>query len=428
MANILNCHTPAGLGALGTASSLSGSIAENEIYREGGGREIFVVPTALSSSSSSTAAQSSSLDSFDAQPAGKHATSNLNSASKSKLGSSSSSSKGNNNKRKSFDPTESPNNENYEPNSLIVQDPLVDTSAKKLRFKEALTGSLLQANMCLPPSSAPAISSSQTFMSSISTTSTISKVPSGRSALPRFNHQTRSQTTHSNKTNLGASVNLSNGNNSRISAQTPQSDKKRIVRVTEQNTAERAVMTSTVVTLGSNSQGTPHGSSGSAVGAVTTTPKRKNKFFFSNPQTQHNNGQNSSQQHGEAKDSDSPFVQNSATKLGSNYSTVSNALIRRLRKNVVKSPSSEIVRGFFDTAFSVTEDKVNSILSNLKVKSKWDYKEKSKKQEVVIKELRESVATLLAEVKDLRDNCLAHEGHVSMLLRDSLDEVPPFTH
>jgi chromosome segregation ATPase len=101
--------------------------------------------------------------------------------------------------------------------------------------------------------------------------------------------------------------------------------------------------------------------------------------------------------------------------------------MKRLRKTVVRTPSSEVVKGFFDTAFSVTEDKVNSILSNLKVKNKWDYKEKSKKQEVIIKELRESVAVLLAEVRSLRDNCLAHEGEVTMLLRESLDEFQETT-
>ena len=100
--------------------------------------------------------------------------------------------------------------------------------------------------------------------------------------------------------------------------------------------------------------------------------------------------------------------------------------MKRLRKTVVPPPSSDVVKGFFDTAFSVTEDKVNSIISNLKGKSgssnRWDFKEKHKRQEAVIKELRESVAVLLGEVRSLRDSCVAHEGEVTMLLRESLDE------
>ena len=104
------------------------------------------------------------------------------------------------------------------------------------------------------------------------------------------------------------------------------------------------------------------------------------------------------------------------------FSSISNGLLRRLKKTVTRTASAEVIRNYFDCAFTVTEDKVNNILQNLKVKSKWDYKEKSKKQEVVIKELKDTVSTLLVEAKDLRDHCLTHESQVNALLRDSYDE------
>ena len=405
-----------------STSTLSCSVADIELCRErSDGRQLYVVPTSLSASSNSaTIVQSGSLDSFDTNPA--------NSEEGKKIFGSSSNSKGSKKKRKSFASNDSGiNNENNEPNSICFEETESETSSsKKLRFREA--GALMQANMCLPPSSAP--STSLTPQNSLSSsTSGTAKVFTGRSGLPRFHH-TRSSAVNNaavinNIVNNSANIKPNQGalSNSR-SSQTPQSDKKRIVKVTEQNTAERPLPGN------SNSSSisapwVPNCSSFPAANAPGTplTPKRKAKFFFTNPLQQ----QLLFQKDKELKDMGSPHPSaqssvNNAPNSSSKLSSVSNALIRRLRKNVVKTPSTEIVRGFFDTAFTVTEDKVNNILSNLKVKSKWDYKEKSKKQEVVIKELRESVATLLAEAKDLRENCLAHEGHVNLLLRDSLDE------
>jgi hypothetical protein len=103
-------------------------------------------------------------------------------------------------------------------------------------------------------------------------------------------------------------------------------------------------------------------------------------------------------------------------------SSTCNALIKRLKKAISNSPSPEVIRGQFDTGFSINEERVAGIFAHLKVKNKWDYKEKAKKQEAVIKELRDCLVTTFGEIKTVREQCLLHESHVNNLIRDSYEE------
>ncbi len=105
-----------------------------------------------------------------------------------------------------------------------------------------------------------------------------------------------------------------------------------------------------------------------------------------------------------------------------------NAVIKRLKKAMTNTPSPEIIRNQFDTGFSIHEDRVASILTHLKVKSKWDFKEKAKKQEAVIKELRDCLSITFGEIKAVREQCLLHESHIINLIRDSYEEFVEVSH
>lgn len=105
-----------------------------------------------------------------------------------------------------------------------------------------------------------------------------------------------------------------------------------------------------------------------------------------------------------------------------------NAVIKRLKKAMTNTPSPEIIRNQFDTGFSIHEDRVASILTHLKVKSKWDFKEKAKKQEAVIKELRDCLSITFGEIKAVREQCLMHESHIINLIRDSYEEFVEVSH
>lgn len=99
-----------------------------------------------------------------------------------------------------------------------------------------------------------------------------------------------------------------------------------------------------------------------------------------------------------------------------------NTLLRRLKKSLQRNPTGDVIETFFANPFSINDDKIATIMANLKVKSKWDYKEKSKKQDAVIKELKDCIQTMFNEVKALRDNCLGQEAFTAALLRDSYEE------
>ena len=99
-----------------------------------------------------------------------------------------------------------------------------------------------------------------------------------------------------------------------------------------------------------------------------------------------------------------------------------NALIKRLKKSISHTPSPEIIRAQFDSGFTINEERVATIFAHLKVKNKWDYKEKAKKQEAVIKELRDCLVTTFGEIKAVREQCIMQENHTNNLIRDSYEE------
>lgn len=101
----------------------------------------------------------------------------------------------------------------------------------------------------------------------------------------------------------------------------------------------------------------------------------------------------------------------------------STVLLRRLKKCISHNPSTDVLRGHFEGGFTVNEEKIGLILSHLKVKSKWDLKEKTKKQEAVVKELRDCLITTIAEIRTVRESCLLHEDSTNNILRDCYEEL-----
>lgn len=157
------------------------------------------------------------------------------------------------------------------------------------------------------------------------------------------------------------------------SAAAPLQEKKRLV--TEQSTAERAATT-------------PH----RAASTKSKTPAKKDVLTICDDKAM-------------------------------NLSSSCNSLIKRLKKSISNSPSPEVIRQQFDTGFTIHEDRVATIMLHLKVKNKWDYKEKSKKQDAVIKELRDCITATFGEIKAVREQCLLHENHTNNLIRDSYEEL-----
>ena len=80
------------------------------------------------------------------------------------------------------------------------------------------------------------------------------------------------------------------------------------------------------------------------------------------------------------------------------------------------------IGAYFDDAFTVNENKITEIMSTLKSKGKKapfvDFKEKSKKYEAVIKELREALRTVLTEIPTLREKSVSHEAFITAMVAE----------
>lgn len=80
------------------------------------------------------------------------------------------------------------------------------------------------------------------------------------------------------------------------------------------------------------------------------------------------------------------------------------------------------IGAYFDQGLSINESKITEIMSVLKVKGKKqpfvDFKEKSKKYEMVIKELRDALRIVLTEIPTLREKSVAHESFITGLISE----------
>ena len=105
--------------------------------------------------------------------------------------------------------------------------------------------------------------------------------------------------------------------------------------------------------------------------------------------------------------------------------------IRRVLGNNADGAGSsggpEKLRAMFDNAFTYTDEKITGIINGkLKVKNKWDYKDKALKQASVISELRGCFRTTFEESRRLRDLCLNAEhavGHSVKSAYEALQEA-----
>jgi hypothetical protein len=80
------------------------------------------------------------------------------------------------------------------------------------------------------------------------------------------------------------------------------------------------------------------------------------------------------------------------------------------RRITMKGSIIEQIKNHFDRAFTINEEKVNDlILSRLKPKNKWDFKDKSQKQQAVIDDLKEAFLVTFQEIKNLKEKCISTE-------------------
>jgi hypothetical protein len=83
----------------------------------------------------------------------------------------------------------------------------------------------------------------------------------------------------------------------------------------------------------------------------------------------------------------------------------------------------------FDEGLSVSDDHVATIFASLRVKAnKYDYKEKMKRQEVALKEVKESLQTTMSEIKAVKEKSCQYEATILSQLADMTDKLEGASH
>jgi hypothetical protein len=72
--------------------------------------------------------------------------------------------------------------------------------------------------------------------------------------------------------------------------------------------------------------------------------------------------------------------------------------VEKLRQRVVEVPLRNSLETAFENAFTVNHERISTITNMLKMKQKWDFKEKEKRQTMVIKELKVALAYMCVHI------------------------------
>ncbi len=96
---------------------------------------------------------------------------------------------------------------------------------------------------------------------------------------------------------------------------------------------------------------------------------------------------------------------------------------KKLSKSM-REHDEHFIKTCFERAFTTEESGVTAIMSTLKTKApKWDMKEKCKKQEQVIIQLKAMLDLYAQEAKGLHESCVDHDIATNKLLKDCAEKI-----
>lgn len=100
-----------------------------------------------------------------------------------------------------------------------------------------------------------------------------------------------------------------------------------------------------------------------------------------------------------------------------------NPFLRKLQREILAEVTGTYLSTMFDNSFGFIDERVNTTMGSLKVKSKWDVKEKMKRQESVVKELKDIVALIQDGIKSAKASSHDFEQKAFLGLRESYDHL-----
>eukprot|EP01034_Spumella_vulgaris_P027259 gene27259-33953_t len=91
----------------------------------------------------------------------------------------------------------------------------------------------------------------------------------------------------------------------------------------------------------------------------------------------------------------------------------------------MREREEHFIQNCFDRAFTTVDDeRVNTIMAGMKSKQpKWDIKEKCRKMEQVVRELKECLTIYSSETKGLKESCVDHDIQTNKLLKDCAEKI-----
>jgi len=103
----------------------------------------------------------------------------------------------------------------------------------------------------------------------------------------------------------------------------------------------------------------------------------------------------------------------------------SNPFLKRMQREVLNEINGNFFNNLFETHISTfhLEEKISNILGTLKIKAKWDIKEKAKKQEQVIKELKDLLVNFQDTIGSFKTQATSFEDKLVNSIRDCYDQV-----
>jgi predicted nucleic acid-binding Zn-ribbon protein len=120
-------------------------------------------------------------------------------------------------------------------------------------------------------------------------------------------------------------------------------------------------------------------------------------------------------------------VSSAATPKGNSARTsigkMSASRRKSTRKSILKINGGKI-KHFFEACGLIDEDKINeTIVPKLRVKCKWDYRDKANRQTEVITDLKNAYKQNLVEVKSLQEKCESEEKILQEVIYDLRNEL-----
>lgn len=99
---------------------------------------------------------------------------------------------------------------------------------------------------------------------------------------------------------------------------------------------------------------------------------------------------------------------------------------RRRRTNTVPTPVNQL-KHVFETSFTVGEERITEIVQGLKVKNRYDLKEKTAKQLVALQDFKSALKTTLGEIQKTKEKCIETEQAANAIIHNAHIEIDELT-